>query len=185
MPFRLRAKKSPATATGDESSDAHSQLNKAQLRRAQVRKAQIQHRQRKANYVKQLEVDISKLRDLISGTERDASALRGENEAMRTRIRDAVGQLSLPLDQPAENLPGLSEVAGLDGITMELDFDNVLNAPSYRIASSPSEGSSDVAMGLSPCAYDHGHAQGSRQEAPALPKMSPEQTQLAINFILA
>ena len=59
---------------------------KAQARRAQVRKAQIQHRQRKANYTKQLEMDIAKLRDDITRTEGESTALRDENDEIRKRL---------------------------------------------------------------------------------------------------
>ncbi|KAI1381706.1 hypothetical protein F4677DRAFT_399425 [Hypoxylon crocopeplum] len=69
----------------DQQADLGSQA-KAQARRAQVRKAQIQHRQRKANYTKQLEMDVAKLRDLIEETERESIALKRENEAIRRRF---------------------------------------------------------------------------------------------------
>lgn len=65
--------------------DANAQA-KNQARRAQVRKAQIQHRQRKANYTKELEMDVAKLRDLIEQAEREGLALRTENEAIRRRL---------------------------------------------------------------------------------------------------
>lgn len=59
------------------------QLTKAQIRRAQVRRAQIEHRQRKANYVKQLEMDVSQLRELITQAQRDTHALKSENDDIR------------------------------------------------------------------------------------------------------
>ncbi|KAI1083023.1 hypothetical protein F5B20DRAFT_528273 [Whalleya microplaca] len=58
-------------------------------RRSQVRKAQVRHRQRKANYTKQLEMDIAKLRELIEDAERAGAALRGENEVFRLRLARA------------------------------------------------------------------------------------------------
>ncbi|KAM0253604.1 hypothetical protein ACHAQJ_007233 [Trichoderma viride] len=61
--------------------------DRAQLRRAQVRKAQIQHRQRKANYVKQLELDVSQLRDLITQAQQETSQIRKENDGIRDLIR--------------------------------------------------------------------------------------------------
>ncbi|KAL7950777.1 hypothetical protein V8C42DRAFT_130309 [Trichoderma barbatum] len=63
--------------------------DKAQLRRAQVRKAQIQHRQRKANYVKQLELDVSQLRDLITQAQQETSQIRKENDSIRDLIRSS------------------------------------------------------------------------------------------------
>ncbi|KAK1513065.1 hypothetical protein CTAM01_00461 [Colletotrichum tamarilloi] len=56
---------------------------KAKLRRQQVRKAQIQHRTRKANYIKQLELDVCKFRDMIAAAEKEVLAFRRENENMR------------------------------------------------------------------------------------------------------
>ncbi|KAI2467226.1 hypothetical protein F4781DRAFT_322377 [Annulohypoxylon bovei var. microspora] len=66
-----------------------SDLSKGKARRAQVRKAQIQHRERKANYTKQLEMDVARLRDLIEQTERQSLTLRTENEAIRRRLNFA------------------------------------------------------------------------------------------------
>ncbi|KAL7936240.1 hypothetical protein V8C35DRAFT_297272 [Trichoderma chlorosporum] len=70
----------PDEATGETGQEAK---DKAQLRRAQVRKAQIQHRQRKANYVKQLELDVSQLRDLITQAQQETSQMRKENDSIR------------------------------------------------------------------------------------------------------
>ncbi|KAK2022389.1 hypothetical protein LX32DRAFT_602900, partial [Colletotrichum zoysiae] len=56
---------------------------KAKLRRQQVRKAQKQHRTRKANYIKQLELDVCQLRDMIAAAEKEVIAFRRQNEGMR------------------------------------------------------------------------------------------------------
>ncbi|EFX05284.1 alanine racemase [Grosmannia clavigera kw1407] len=61
-------------------------LTKAQARRAQVRRAQVQHRKRKADYLRQLEVDVSTLRDLVSATEKETRRLRHENASIRVRL---------------------------------------------------------------------------------------------------
>lgn len=81
--LRLRTADEDMGETGGEA-DAK---DKAQLRRAQVRKAQIQHRQRKANYVKQLELDVSQLRDLITQAQQESSQIRKENEGIRDLIK--------------------------------------------------------------------------------------------------
>ncbi|KAI1490385.1 hypothetical protein F5X96DRAFT_636430 [Biscogniauxia mediterranea] len=70
----------------DAQAEAASAQRKAQARRSQVRKAQIQHRQRKANYTKQLEMDIAKLGEMVERTENDCHKLRSENESMRHRL---------------------------------------------------------------------------------------------------
>ncbi|KAK1981430.1 hypothetical protein LZ30DRAFT_750045 [Colletotrichum cereale] len=56
---------------------------KAKLRRQQVRKAQIQHRTRKANYIKQLELDVCRFRDMIAAAEKEVLAFRKQNQDMR------------------------------------------------------------------------------------------------------
>ncbi|KAI5866971.1 hypothetical protein GGS23DRAFT_298634 [Durotheca rogersii] len=74
------------SSSGNNSSSAQARV---QARRAQVRKAQAQHRQRKANYTKQLEMDVVRLRDLIDVAERDTLALKAENDAIRRRLATA------------------------------------------------------------------------------------------------
>ncbi|KAK0632016.1 hypothetical protein B0T14DRAFT_559746 [Immersiella caudata] len=164
-----------------------SALDKAQLRRAQVRKAQIQHRQRKANYVKQLEIDVAHIRDLIADAQRDAKALRKENNAMKAQLRrrptvpvKAV-KISVPESPVVEEMPvfamdAIDSSYGLEDITMTLDFDEQMNAPSFRISSSPSSS----------------HYESSNQSlyfsdatSPVMQDTNPDQTQEAINFILA
>ncbi|PNY24728.1 Uncharacterized protein TCAP_05328 [Tolypocladium capitatum] len=85
----LQDSKQPPT-TSDESPEKRqdkSDKEKALLRRQQVRRAQIQHRQRKANYLRQLELDVTQLRDLISLTEYEGRALKRENDDIRTALR--------------------------------------------------------------------------------------------------
>ncbi|KAL2883692.1 hypothetical protein SGCOL_000838 [Colletotrichum sp. CLE4] len=62
---------------------AETAKEKAKLRRQQVRKAQIQHRTRKANYIKQLELDVCKFRNMIAAAEKEVLAFRREKEGMR------------------------------------------------------------------------------------------------------
>ncbi|PNP42683.1 hypothetical protein TGAMA5MH_05424 [Trichoderma gamsii] len=81
MDAELRLQRTDEHAGKDDAKD------RAQLRRAQVRKAQIQHRQRKANYVKQLELDVSQLRDLITQAQQETSQMRRENDGIRDLLR--------------------------------------------------------------------------------------------------
>ena len=163
--------------------------DKAQLRRAQVRKAQTQHRQRKANYVKKLEMDVARIREMIEDAERDTKALLDENKAMRAQVLQAVNnkQLPLSLDQGVSLLkempepPQLSSDIGTslpqeaDGVTVTLGFDKIMNAPTFYISSPPPSNDS--------------HQTSPREISPAapdgLPDLTPAQTQAAINFILA
>ncbi|KXH39324.1 hypothetical protein CSIM01_13429 [Colletotrichum simmondsii] len=73
----------PAESTTPGLTPAEKVKEKAKLRRQQVRKAQIQHRTRKANYIKQLELDVCKFRDMIAAVEKEVLAFRRENKGMR------------------------------------------------------------------------------------------------------
>ncbi|KAK7431099.1 hypothetical protein QQZ08_002380 [Neonectria magnoliae] len=83
------AHSSKSPEAGSESSPAKplTASEKAKLRRAQVRRAQVQHRQRKAEYVKQLELDVSHFRELIALTEGEAAELGKDNDAMRAQLQ--------------------------------------------------------------------------------------------------
>lgn len=61
---------------------------RAQIRRAQVRRAQLKHRQRKANHVKELELDASELREKIAQTEAESNFLNQENELIKAKLRE-------------------------------------------------------------------------------------------------
>lgn len=197
---------SAAPGNGDEGLNL-SAKDKAQLRRAQVRKAQVQHRQRKANYIKQLELDAVRFRDLISQTARDTKALRRENEAIRTRLKQAgVGQPSLQQQQslPSLSLPpprqqqlrlqmNMEEIEtqpydhvnfpppsaatelfsniSIDDVTVTLSMDELLEAPCFQVSSSGSSAGSQ--------------SMGSPATSEGYVPLSPEQENLAINFILS
>jgi len=183
----LRAKKKDiGTRSTNKTSSAGSALDKAQLRRAQVRKAQVQHRQRKANYVKQLETDVAQIRDLIADAQRDTQALRKENNAMKAQLRSRptapVKAIEIPVPEPltVEEKPIFTMDAidssyglGLEDITMTLDFDDAITAPSFRISSSPSSSHYESSLYFSDAT------------SPVMQDTTPDQTQEAINFILA
>lgn len=105
----------------DEHAGKDDAKDRAQLRRAQVRKAQIQHRQRKANYVKQLELDVSQLRDLITQAQQETSLMRRENDGIRDLLRTSEQHLQPTYPQadstyfsnagsPGTRVGGLSEL---------------------------------------------------------------------------
>ncbi|WYZ34617.1 hypothetical protein EsH8_I_000893 [Colletotrichum jinshuiense] len=105
VPFHPSSSSSPSLAAGHSSqvpgegsqpdpskptssvTPAGKSTEKAKLRRQQVRKAQVQHRTRKANYIKQLELDVSRFRDMIAAAEKEVLAYRRENEGMRGAAR--------------------------------------------------------------------------------------------------
>ncbi|KAK1600256.1 uncharacterized protein LY79DRAFT_698831 [Colletotrichum navitas] len=69
-----------------EPKDNFTAAEKAKLRRQQVRKAQIQHRTRKANYIKQLELDVCHFRDMIAAAEKEVIAFRRQNGSMQDAL---------------------------------------------------------------------------------------------------
>ncbi|KAI0130465.1 hypothetical protein BJ170DRAFT_720603 [Xylariales sp. AK1849] len=103
---------------------------RAHNRRSQVRKAQLQHRQRKADYIEQLESDIKKLNYDIEGTEMSRQVLEQENEAIRQSISAANTPQSTtfrfdiqdPLGNPSDTPPGYvlslgaSDEGGIQGL---------------------------------------------------------------------
>ena len=108
---KSRTAASAAPASGGEKSEGDkpdkakpkTDKEKALLRRQQVRRAQIEHRQRKANYVKQLELDVSQLRDMVALEEHDGKVLHRENEEIIAILRlNGVGRPS-GVQQPAHH----------------------------------------------------------------------------------
>lgn len=172
--------------------DDQASLSKAQQRRAQVRKAQIQHRQRKANYVKTLETDAERYREMIATTRREALAIYAENEAMRAQLLQHSSKLSLGQNLSLKNqitsptLPRNDDsgysLLPLEDVTMTLGYDEIMNTPCYYISSSPSSSQFESSVNSS-----EGGAAPETCAAPNphLPEMTPQQIQQAINFILA
>ncbi|KAK3984689.1 hypothetical protein QBC44DRAFT_336585 [Cladorrhinum sp. PSN332] len=163
-------------ATQDAVAPGEPPLTKSQQRRAQVRKAQLEHRQRKANYVKKLETDAERYRDMIATTRREALGIHAENEAMRAQLQ-GVSLLS--------QIPTAPLCLNSDDITMALGYDNIMSAPCYYISSSPSSSqfeSSTSSQGGGPISTDKTCSNPSNSQ---LPDMAPHQIQQAINFILA
>lgn len=103
----------PAPESNEHSPDKDLMTpDKAKLRRAQVRRAQIQHRQRKAEYVKQLELDASHYRELISFIEFETKGLRSQNVTMKAQLQGLgvplpTTQNQSQLEQSYEANPGI------------------------------------------------------------------------------
>ncbi|KAF7550598.1 hypothetical protein G7Z17_g5608 [Cylindrodendrum hubeiense] len=108
---------SESPEAGSESSPAKplTASEKAKLRRAQVRRAQVQHRQRKAEYVKKLELDITHFRELIALTEGEAGDLKTENEAMRAQAQlFGITVSMVPLVSPPQPM-------SMEGVEAQID----------------------------------------------------------------
>lgn len=181
---KIEAATAPGRRDGDPTATAGepSVKDKAQIRRAQVRKAQVQHRQRKTNYIKQLELDVVKMREMIAEIDRETSVLRRANEAMRARLKQQQ-QLRMQIEpqpetwaqgdamqiepNPTEELFGGINV---DELTVTLGMDEVVGTPCFRISTSPSSHST-----TSPAISGPGEGV----------QLSREQEDMVINFILS
>jgi len=175
---------------------------KAQARRAQVRKAQTEHRQRKVNYVKKLELDVNRLRDAIAEAEVDVAKLRKENAEMKSGLASIDPETAWK-NKPLPSLPGMAE-----GGTQPLDdlgdlgdlADLDLNAFDFSLpldSASISSGDMLACLGMDdtmqkPCyriasspSRSLPTSSGSPWTFPNSPPLSTQKEDLAINFILA
>lgn len=184
------------TKTGEEpdASAAQTTQDKAEARRAQVRKAQIEHRQRKANYVKQLEIDVARIRDMITAGQMETRLLQAENNAMRSQLAASavLPRQPIPLDREtaAAQLPEAVDMSffdhvqldNVDAVTLTLGLDETIHLPVYQISSEPT--SSLYTPNTFPIPSD---ASETPELLPYFPfaHLRPEQTQQIINFILA
>ncbi|KAI8635353.1 hypothetical protein F5Y19DRAFT_8902 [Xylariaceae sp. FL1651] len=167
---------------------------KAQARRQQVRKAQMQHRQRKANYTQQLEMDIAKLRDEIAKVEQDNEILKGKNDAIRSQL--ARGGQTMPMTvgmPPASTADMAFSTCLAPDYTVSLDIPEYLGSPAFQVRrNSPSladtssrvtsSHATDAFTGTTPTS-----TVGTSLDDFTTTEMtmSEEQTDRAVNFILA
>lgn len=176
---------------------------KAKIRRAQVRRAQIQHRQRKVEYVKKLELDVTHFRELIALTEDEAAELSKENSAMRAQLQ-LVGitisvktpgptpALPAPMDgveeqidliqspeesRALEQVPDMFGDINIDDMIVTLKKDDELSTPVFSVRSSSSESNKvpDPQSALTT----------SRRRSVFTSNLSKDEEQVAINFILS
>ncbi|OTA99560.1 hypothetical protein M426DRAFT_16318 [Hypoxylon sp. CI-4A] len=167
----------PSKDAGQSQQQDHDAQAKAQARRAQVRKAQIQHRQRKANYTKQLEMDVARLRDLIEQAGQETMLLRSQNDFIRQHLQGTIHPSLLP-PVPTLSLssaPGAPYSAPEYTVTLTSSTET-LSTPVFQIERTSASTSTASLSGLS-----------SRQETPRdapSPTLSEAQTDHAINFIL-
>ncbi|KAI0447730.1 hypothetical protein F4803DRAFT_497278 [Xylaria telfairii] len=192
----------PSASGGNEDQTVPSAEAKAKERRQQVRKAQRQHRQRKANYTKQLEMDITKLRDDIANAELEVESLRGQNGAIRSQLAGGGDQVVLPMaiDPPLppsamDNMmdPAFSTLLA-PRYTVSIDMSDYLGTPAYQVrrASSSVPDSSSSKTTTSPRTIETlggttpASTVGTTEDVAALEAtLSEEQIDRAINFILA
>ncbi|KAI0465794.1 hypothetical protein F4859DRAFT_499632 [Xylaria cf. heliscus] len=188
----------PSAQGGNEAQTEPSAEAKAKERRQQVRKAQRQHRQRKANYTKQLEMDITKLRDDIAKAEQEVEHLKNQNDAIRTQLVSGGGdQAALPM---AVDLPPVLDTTEAafstylaPNYTVSLDMSEYLGTPAYQIRRASSSAPDSSTKTTSPWAAETvggttpASTVGTSPEDVAAMEatLSEEQIDRAINFILA
>ncbi|KAF2972254.1 hypothetical protein GQX73_g1220 [Xylaria multiplex] len=168
---------------------------KAKARRQQVRNAQRQHRQRKANYTKQLEMDITKLRDDIARVEQELEALRSQNGAIKSQLalRDQAAP-PIAVDVPPAVVDDAVFTSPLaPGCPISIDIFENLGSPAFHICrASPSSADASSKAASSRATEKLSSATpastvGTSLEDVAMMEMtlSEEQKDQAINFILA
>ncbi|RYP28604.1 hypothetical protein DL767_007145 [Monosporascus sp. MG133] len=190
---------------GEDGGDNRTETAKAQARRAQVRRAQIQHRQRKANYTKQLEMDAARLRDQIARAEGERAALRGENDTIRRRLamagvpippalqqpqpQTAMTMVGLPADTPGKASSPVALTSG-SASTMSTSPSSVqyivsldmseMNSPAYQVYRTSTPLLSDAGGSAGTSNYP-----GAAATSDDVFDLTDAQTDCAINFILA
>ncbi|KAI1118854.1 hypothetical protein F5Y14DRAFT_182648 [Nemania sp. NC0429] len=190
---------------GDGSLKEPSAEVKAKERRQQVRRAQRQHRQRKANYTKQLEMDVTKLRDDIARVEMEMESLKSQNDAIRSRLAAPTAVTAVPPPVVDDDVTGTDTDMAFSTLlapnyTVSLDMSELLGAPVYQVRRAspppppphPGPDRSSEASG-SPCAAETlssttpaSTAGTSVIDVMAMEmELSQEQTDRVINFILA
>ncbi|KAI0175879.1 hypothetical protein GGR52DRAFT_570858 [Hypoxylon sp. FL1284] len=165
-------------------------------RRAQVLGAQARHRRRKADYTRQLEMDVARLRDQIESAGRDGLALRAENEAMRRRLqqtrapepqlgyrRPGAGQPQLGYRRPGAGQPQPAEYT-IDLLSGSEPFDT--HTPLFQVRRTAGTSSSPeldfgAVVGKGSSTASAGDEASSTRDAS---EMTEEETDRAINFIL-
>ena len=189
----FRTNKNTGEEKGQDASSSQTPQDKAKARRAQVRTAQIEHRQRKANYVKQLEIDVARIRDMIAATQMESRLLLAENDAMRSQLFEGESVVSQACEAEAQRTTSVgvpecidrplidgAQLSSLSDVTLSLALDDAMNLPVYQISSERTSSNCQPNTHLN--TGDH-----CNSEPPSYPfaHLSPEQTQQIINFILA
>ncbi|CAJ2501552.1 Uu.00g044050.m01.CDS01 [Anthostomella pinea] len=193
-----------------EDPDTASAQSKTQARRAQVRKAQIQHRQRKANYTKELEMDIARLRENIEKDEQEKLTLKADNDTIRQHLAHRSSSISLLGSTafslaPPTAVTAYSSAQQFPAYHVSLDISDFMNTPTFQVARSSMPSShtgigsgtlgtqapedlfaATVASSSSSVSLPTGGGGASMAPPMAgISSLSEAQTDQAINFILA
>ncbi|RDA87345.1 hypothetical protein CP532_2653 [Ophiocordyceps camponoti-leonardi (nom. inval.)] len=106
---------------------------KASRRRQQVKSAQVRHRQRKAEYTKQLELDAVRLRQLVSAVEDEVHGLKKRNEEMRRCLCEAEKAKMAAGDAATQVVAWLDAPMGSE---VSLGFHDAVDSPCLQIEGS-------------------------------------------------
>jgi hypothetical protein len=183
-------------APGEQAAEAEpSAETKARDRRQQVRKAQLQHRQRKANYIKQLEIDVTNLRDDIAKVEQEVANLKDQNDTIRSELaRGDQVVLPMALDVPPSDAMDMAFSTWLaPSYTVSLDMSEYLVSPAFQVRRALPSLSDTVEEGTSSHTTEMlGRVTSTSTVGATLEDgktieiaLSEAQTDRAINFILA
>ncbi|KAM0434621.1 hypothetical protein ACHAPT_003719 [Fusarium lateritium] len=192
---------SPDTSSGTsppKSKKSLSASEKAKLRRAQVRRAQIQHRQRKAEYQKELELDITHYRELISLTEFEAGDLRRQNDEIRALLASKgiaipdCGDSECQLQRPVVTEPGdawVDEILGMSGNdsgTLDQGKEDMfadVNVDDIIVTLKKDEGMDTPVFSIRSNSASSNTTNSPAAEEDA--SLSQEEEQMVVNFILS
>ncbi|KAL8370698.1 hypothetical protein RB595_000860 [Gaeumannomyces hyphopodioides] len=201
-PPRAVTKQPPPPAHEDPS--ALEARRRAQARRAQVRRAQVQHRKRKVDYTKQLETEVADRRNMIADIAVECALLRSENDVARALLAAASAlpqqqqqQQQQQQPQPQEMVVSPSGGGGggqsvshfadidVDDLVVSLAIDEAMGAQTWRVSPAPSPLAAAAAAGQGAGSDGSRVDEGEGEDVPGCGRLSPAQTQQAINLILA
>lgn len=173
---RARATSSGSSSPSEQAppQDGSSEA-RARIRRQQVRRAQIQHRQRQADYIRELEQSVALAREEITVAADEVEGLRSANESLRAilRVYSAYSGSAACLPVSTYTCPW-----GTDETSMPM-------AAGFTVSSAPTD-PSFTATSFDPMHFAvSGPGFEPQRRGFVLPQMTPEQTELVINFILA
>lgn len=175
---------------------------KAKLRRTQVRRAQIQHRQRKAEYQQQLELDIAHFRELIALTEFESDQFRKDNTSIRALLASKGITVSACKAGSCSASPRIAREVVAGGNDAWVDDVMVMEGPgSFQDSENDGELFADVNVDdiivtlkkdesmVTPAFSIRSNESSSNSTSPppSLPdlNLSPDEEQKAVNFILS
>ncbi|KAL3425639.1 hypothetical protein PVAG01_02430 [Phlyctema vagabunda] len=165
----------------DKDKDNLTAQTQKQHRRAQVRKAQIEHRRRKKDYTKELEQTVTHLRELIASTESETVILRKENTSIKETLAHSNIQYS---DTSPTNIDWIMSdyQNGQQSTNVNIDYDPLVQAECLQVQTECTLSNAQPFRPGNPSTNTSSKPTGPM---PDFLKIRPNQSDVAINFILA